>query len=78
MQHQLDGLHTRAARAELRQTEVLRRHGEVLTNALYPNQSLQERELAGIYFLSRHGTDLLHVLYDAIRTDCLDHQVISL
>jgi bacillithiol synthase len=78
MQHQLDGLHTRAARAELRQTEVLRRHGEVLTNALYPNQSLQERELAGIYFLSRHGTELLHVLSDAIRTDCLDHQVISL
>ena len=78
MQHQLDGLHARAARAELRQTEVLRRHGEVLTNALYPNQSLQERELAGIYFLSRHGTELLHVFYDAIRTDCLDHQLISL
>ncbi|HTS57118.1 MAG TPA: bacillithiol biosynthesis cysteine-adding enzyme BshC [Terriglobales bacterium] len=78
MQHQLDGLHARAARAELRQTEVLRRHGEVLTNALYPNQSLQERELAGIYFLSRHGTELLHVFYDAIPSDCLDHQVISL
>jgi bacillithiol synthase len=78
MQHQLDGLHARAARAELRQTEVLRRHGEVLTHALYPNQSLQERELAGVYFLSRHGTELLHVFYDAMRTDCLDHQVISL
>ena len=78
MQHQLEGLRARAARAELRQTEVLRRHGEVLTNALYPNQTLQERELAGIYFLSRHGTELLHAFYDAIRTDCLDHQVISL
>jgi len=78
IEHQLDGLRARAARAELRQTEVLRRHGEVLTNALYPKHTLQERELAGISFLSRYGTELLQGFYDAIRTDCLDHQVISL
>ena len=78
MQHQLDGLRARAARAELRQAEVVRRHGEVLSYALYPHQTLQERELAGVYFLARHGTELLRALYDAIRTDCLDHQVISL
>jgi bacillithiol synthase len=78
MQHQLDGLRARAARAELRQAEVVRRHGEVLSNALYPHQTLQERELAGVYFLARHGTELLRALYDTIRTDCLDHQVISL
>jgi bacillithiol synthase len=78
MQHQLDGLRARAARAELRQTEVLRRHGEVLSHALYPNRTLQERELAGVYFVSRYGTELLRALYDAIHTDCLDHQVLSL
>ena len=78
MQHQLEGLRTRAARAELRQAEVLRRHSEVLMNALYPRQALQERELAGIYFLARHGTELLPTLYNAIAMNCLDHQVISL
>jgi bacillithiol synthase len=78
MQHQLDGLRARAARAELRQAEVLRRHSEVLSNALYPRQTLQERELAGIYFLARYGTELLGALYNTIHTDCLDHQVISL
>ena len=67
-----------AARAELRQSEVLGRHAELLSNALYPNKVLQEREIGGIYFAARHGSQLLRDLYDTIRTDCLDHQIISL
>ena len=78
MQHQLESLRTRAARAELRQTEVLGRHAALLSNALYPNKTLQERELAGIYFVARYGKELLRNLYDSIQPDCLDHQVISL
>ena len=78
MRHQLEGLRARAARAELRQTEVLGRHAQLLSNALYPNKTLQEREIAGIHFLARYGKELLHNLYDAIHADCLDHQVISL
>jgi bacillithiol biosynthesis cysteine-adding enzyme BshC len=78
MRHQLEGLRARAARAELRQTEVLGRHAQLLSNALYPDKTLQEREIAGIYFLARYGKDLLHSLYDAIHVDCMDHQVISL
>ncbi len=78
MRHQLDGLRSRAARAELRQSEVLARHAALWSNALYPNKTLQEREIAGIYFVARHGLDLLRTLYDAMHTDCLDHQVISL
>ncbi len=76
--HQLEGLRARAARAELRQTEVLSRQAEVLIQALYPNRTLQERELAGIYFLARYGRELLRALYDAIHSDCLDHQVLAL
>jgi bacillithiol synthase len=78
MNHQLDQLRARAARAELRHTEVLARHADLLSNMLYPNKTLQEREIAGLYFLARHGLGLLPNLYDAIHTDCLDHQVISL
>jgi len=78
MRHQLESLRARAARAELRQSEILQRHAQLLSNLLYPNKTLQEREIAGIYFASRHGKELLHSLYDAIYTDCLDHQVISL
>ena len=76
--HQLESLRARAARAELRQTEVVGRHAQLLGNALYPNKTLQEREVAGIYFLSRYGKDFLRNIYDRIQTDCLDHQIISL
>jgi bacillithiol biosynthesis cysteine-adding enzyme BshC len=78
MQHQLEQLRSRAARAELRHSEVLARHAELLSNALYPNKTLQEREIGGIYFVARHGLDLLRQLYDTIHTDCLGHQVITL
>ncbi len=78
MQHQLTQLRSRAARAELRQTEVLGRHADLLSNSLYPDKVLQEREIAGIYFVARHGAEFLRGLYDTIHTDCLDHQVISL
>ena len=56
MQHQLTQLRAKAARAELRQTEVLGRHADLLCNSLYPNKTLQEREIAGIYFVARHGS----------------------
>jgi len=78
MQHQLEQLRSRAARAELRQSEVLARHAELLSNALYPNKALQEREIAGVYFIARQGAELLRNLYDTIHTECLDHQLVSL
>jgi bacillithiol biosynthesis cysteine-adding enzyme BshC len=78
MQHQLTQLRSKAARAELRQTEVLSRHAEVLSNSLYPGKALQEREIAGSYFVARHGAEFLRNVYETIRPDCLDHQVISL
>jgi bacillithiol synthase len=78
MQHQLTQLRSRAARAELRQTEVLGRHAELLSNLLYPSKALQEREIASSYFVARHGTEFLRDVYEAIRPDCLDHQVITM
>ena len=78
MKHQLEQLRARAARAELRQSEVLGRHAELLGNALYPDKVLQEREIGGVYFVARQGQALLQNLYNTLRTDCLDHQIISL
>ena len=78
MHHQLESLRARAARAELRQSEILSRHAELLSNSLYPNKALQERGIAGVYFLARYGSRFLMDLYENVHTDCLDHQVISL
>lgn len=78
MQHQLETLRSRAARAELRQSELAARHAQQLTSSLYPNKSLQEREIGGIYYLARHGDDLLRQLYETLQIDCHDHQLITL
>ncbi len=78
MQHQLESLRARAARAELRQTEIVGRHAQLLSSSLYPNKTLQEREIAAVSYLGRYGADLLHTLYSHLHTDCHDHQVIAL
>ncbi len=78
IQHQLEQLKGKAAKAELRQAEVIGRHAETLTQALYPNKGLQERTVAGIYFVARYGMDLLRQLHDAIQPDCHNHQLLEL
>ena len=78
MQYQLQQLRARAARAELRHSETAGRHAEFLSNMLYPEKALQEREIAGIYFVARYGTELLQNLYETVHTSCHDHQIISL
>lgn len=78
MQHQLETLRARAARAELRQSELAGRHAQQLSTLLFPGKALQERGIAAIYFLARLGPDLLTTLYANLHTDCQDHQVITL
>jgi len=78
MKYQLDRLYTQAARAELQKGEVVGRHAETLTQALFPDKGLQERGVGGVYFLARYGLDLLHHIHDAIQPDCHDHQILEL
>jgi bacillithiol synthase len=78
IQYQLERLKAQAAKAELRQAEVIGRHADTLSQALYPNKGLQERAVGGIYFVARYGVDLLRQLHDAIQLDCHDHQMLEL
>jgi bacillithiol biosynthesis cysteine-adding enzyme BshC len=78
MQYQLNRLHSRAAQAELRRDDVLRGHAVGLSHALFPEKELQERTLAGVTWVARHGFDLVPRLLEAVRTDCVDHQLVSL
>jgi bacillithiol synthase len=77
MLYQLTSLRSRAARAELRQSEVAERHARLVSASIFPNRLLQEREFAGVYFLARHGIGLVGELLPFVRADCLDHQLIS-
>jgi bacillithiol biosynthesis cysteine-adding enzyme BshC len=78
MLYQINNLRARAARAELRHSEVIQRHAELISNSLYPGKELQERSFSGVYFLAKHGRELMNGLLDAMHPDCLDHQIIEL
>lgn len=78
MRYQLDRLRERAARAQSRRSQDQARHADDLVTALYPHKNLQERELAGMSYLARHGTQLLLRLYDAAQTTCADHHIVYL
>jgi bacillithiol biosynthesis cysteine-adding enzyme BshC len=77
MSHQIDRLRARVARAEQQRNEVITRHADALSHALFPNKVLQEREVAGVSFVARYGPELLANLYEKIHPDCHDHQVIE-
>ena len=77
MWNQINRLHRRASRAELLRNEVITRHADALSHALFPHKALQEREVAGVSFVARYGPELLANLYQTIRPDCHDHQVIE-
>jgi bacillithiol synthase len=78
MQHQLEKLHAQAARAEAQKGELVARHADHLSQSLYPEKGLQERAVGAIYFLARYGEELLREIYEAIHTDCHDHQILEL
>jgi bacillithiol synthase len=77
MSHQIDRLQARVARAEQQRNEVITRHADALSHALFPHKALQEREVAGVSFVARYGPGLLADLYQTIHPDCHDHQVIE-
>jgi bacillithiol biosynthesis cysteine-adding enzyme BshC len=78
IEYQLERLHSQAARAEAQKSELVTRHAETLSNAIYPDKGLQERGIGGIYFLARYGREFLQQLHDAIQPDCDDHQILEL
>jgi len=78
MHHQLSQLEARAARAESLRNDVISRHADAVSSALFPDKVLQEREIAGASFLARYGMGLLSDVYQLIHTDCHDHQVVEM
>lgn len=78
MRYQLGRLEQRAALAETRRNEELPRHAHDIASALYPHKNLQEREIAGAYFVARYGTALIHQLQDEIQPRRPEHQLFYL
>ncbi len=78
MRYQIDRLEKRAAQAELRRTEIITRHAAQIENAVYPNKTLQEREIAGLHFYAKYGPELISRLVELAQTRCPEHKVLVL
>lgn len=59
MRYQLQRLEQRAALAQQRRQDDIARHAHEIATALYPHKNLQERGVAGAYFLARYGIQLI-------------------
>ncbi len=78
MRYQIQSLRDKAARAESRKNTETQRHADELSTLLYPNKNLQEREIAGVYFLLRHGIALLQTLKEKLNSECPGHQIVPI
>lgn len=74
----VEQLKTKAADAEKKKHDTVFRQLAKVTNILYPNQNLQEREINFLYFVNKYGFDFLKVLFDELSVNKFEHQIIEL
>jgi bacillithiol biosynthesis cysteine-adding enzyme BshC len=78
MRYQMNRLRRMAARYQLEKETSLARHALAITRALYPGGHLQERAVAGAYFLATRGDGLLDLLVAAAVDACPGHKLLPL
>ncbi len=78
MRYQMNRLRRMAARFEAERTGALRKQATVLTLNLFPEQHLQERLTAGVWFLAKFGEGLPQFLVDHAGQECPGHRVLWL
>ncbi len=76
--YQLAKIEGKAARESMRRTERGARDAAELAELIFPHRTLQERRYSVLPFLARYGERLIPDIYDAIKSECLDHQVLAL
>ena len=76
MRYQMNRLRNMAARFQLEQETSLRKHASAVTLNLYPEEHLQERLIAGVYFLARLGDELPQLLVEHAGQECPGHRVL--
>lgn len=77
IRYQLEKIERKAARETIRRDERACEDAQFLAGLIYPNKHLQERFYSILPLLAKHGLDLIDHLYDNVRLDCHDHQVLS-
>ncbi len=75
--YQLSKLEHKTARETIKRNERAGADASYMSGLIFPDKHLQERYYSILPFLARHGVgDLLDTLYDHVRLECPDHQVL--
>jgi bacillithiol biosynthesis cysteine-adding enzyme BshC len=78
MRYQMNRLRRMAAAFEVQKEASLGKHAAAMVNALLPEGHLQERLLAGVWFVARYGEGLPALLVEHAGQECPGHRVIFL
>ncbi len=74
----LDELKRKAEDAQNKRYDVTLRQIDKAATILFPESNLQERVLNFTYFVNKYGPDFLNKLYNEIKIDKFEHQVIEI
>jgi len=78
MEESLNYLKNKAQDAQKRKYDSSIRQITKVRNVLFPNGSLQEREINWIYFANKYGTEILQWLYNELAINKFEHQILEL
>ncbi|MEX2261249.1 MAG: bacillithiol biosynthesis cysteine-adding enzyme BshC [Bryobacteraceae bacterium] len=74
--YQLEKIGAKVGRESLSRHEQAGSDAEFLEALIYPHKHLQERFYSIIPLLAKHGPDLVDRIYENVRLDCPDHQLL--
>ena len=74
----LNDLNNKSKKYQDNKFETVLRQLNKLSNLIYPNQNLQERELNFIYFFNKFGPELLDKIFEELTIQEFEHQIILL
>ena len=74
----LDEFRGKAIDSQKRKHETTLRQIDKLSSTLFPNGTLQERELNFVYFVNKYGPDILDKIFEAIEINRFEHQIINI
>jgi bacillithiol synthase len=78
MRYQMNRLRRMAAAFELQKEASLAKHAAAITLNVFPDGHPQERVVAGVWFVARHGEGLVERLVEAAANLCPGHVVVRL
>jgi bacillithiol synthase len=74
----INQLKGKALEAQKKKYETSLRQIDKITINLYPDKSLQEREINFLFFANRYGLDVINRIYEELEINVFEHQLIYL